>query len=191
MTDGPRRHSRFADAEGFTLIEMFAVLVVVSVISAIGFGSFGALKDIVQGDADMRLVEWQLKLARETAINQRRSVRVQFTNPNVISVIRNNIPNGTTTLSTIYFEHDAQYLQFNGMPDTPDGFGAAGPVDFGQAATVMFTADGMFTDANGTPVNGTVFIGQPGRPRTARAVTVFGATARIRAFRWDGTGWRQ
>ena len=82
-----------------------------------------------------------------------------------------------------------QFLQFPGLPDTSDGFGAAGPVDLGGATTAFFVADGMLVDAAGTPVSGTVFLGVPDQPTTARAVTVFGGTGRVRGYSWSGTAW--
>ena len=185
-----RRSHVYAGTEGFSLIEVLVVLALSATVLAITVGFFRAALNTFQGDADMRVVEWQLKLARETAINQRRSVEIRFTNPNLITVLRHNIPNGTTVISTIYLEHNTKFMIFPGAPDTPDSFGNAAPVFFNNAAAVMFTADGMFTDPTGTPVNGTVFFGQPGRQTTARALTVFGPTARIRSFRWNGTQWR-
>jgi len=166
------------------------VLALSAGILGIMFGPFQSLQATYQGDSDMRVVEWQLKLARETAINQRRSIEIKFTNPNLITVTRDNLPNGTTVISTIYLEHNAQFMQFPGQVDTPDKFGNTTAICFGGATAIMFTADGMFVDQNGNPVNGTIFIGQPGRPFTSRALTVFGSTARIRSYRWNGTGWR-
>jgi prepilin-type N-terminal cleavage/methylation domain-containing protein len=189
VTANPEKPGR-SDA-GFSLLELIFVLAITSLLCGIMFGSFQSLSATIQGDADMRVVEWQLKLARETAINQRRSIEVQFTAPNFIKLVRNNLPNGTTVISTIYLEHNARFVQFTGQGDTPDLFGNASSIDFGAATTkVMFTADGMLVDQSGNPINGTIFIGQLGRPATSRALTVFGPTARIRAYRWNGTHWR-
>jgi prepilin-type N-terminal cleavage/methylation domain-containing protein len=176
--------------DGMSLIELIVVLAITSIISGIVFGGFSNYRATVQGDADMRLVEWQLKLARETAINQRRAIEVHFTNPNLITLVRDNIPNGTTTISTVYLEHSTKFMQFAGEPDSPDGFGNAAPVSFSGALTVMFTADGMLTDQLGNPTNGSVFLGEVGHPMSARVLTVFGAAARIRSYRWNGTAWR-
>ncbi len=172
------------------MVELLIVAALMTTVLAIGLGFFRAATATVQGDADLRILEWQLKLAREVAINQRRSVEVRFTAPNMVTVVRRNIPTGTTLMSTAVLEHNAQFMLFGSVPDTPDGFGRAAPVSFGGATTIMFTPDGMFTDATGNPVNGSVFLGQPGRVTTARALTVFGPTATIRTYRWDGSGWR-
>jgi Tfp pilus assembly protein FimT len=175
---------------GFGLTSTLVVLAIAGVILAISVGFFRNAADSIQGDADMQTIYGQLKVARETAINQRRSVEVQFTAPNTVTLLRHNIPNGTTVISSAVMEHNAQFLLFAGLPDTPDGFGRATAVDLSGATTVMFTADGMFTDQNGQPVNASIFIGQAGHTLTARAMTVFGATAQIRTYRWNGSAWR-
>ena len=41
-------------------------------------------------------------------------------------------------------------------------------------------------DSNGDLLNGTLFLGIPGSRNSARAITVFGMTALMRAWRWDG-----
>jgi prepilin-type N-terminal cleavage/methylation domain-containing protein len=181
---------RHRDA-GFGMTELVIVLAMLAVVMSLGIGFFRTAASTLQGDANLRILEWQLKLAREFAINQRRAVEVRFTGTNFISVVRRNIPNGETLLSTAALEHGTQFLLFAGQPDTPDGFGRAAATDFGGAAAVMFTADGMFTDPAGNPINGSVFLGQPARPMTSRSLTVFGPTARIRVYRWNGTEWRR
>jgi hypothetical protein len=173
------------------MVEIMATLGFVMVILAIAVGFYPPAIATIQGDADMRILNWQLKLARELAINQRRSVQLTFVAPNQIQVFRNEIPTGQTLVSQAVLEHNTQYWLFAGQPDTPDGFGRPTAISFSGAATVMFTADGMLTDAAGNPVNGSIFLGQPGRPLTSRALTVFGPTATIRTYRWNGTQWRR
>jgi len=173
------------------MVEIMATLGFVMVILAIAVGFYPPAIATIQGDADMRVLNWQLKLARELAINQRRTVQLNFVAPNQIQVFRNEIPAGQTLVSQAVLEHNTQYWLFAGQPDTPDGFGRPTAISFSGAATVMFTSDGMLTDAAGNPVNGSIFLGQPGRPLTSRALTVFGPTATIRTYRWNGTQWRR
>jgi hypothetical protein len=172
-------------------MEVLIVFLLMSSVLGIGLGGFTTALNTVRGDASMNIVLWQLKLARETAINQRRSVDVNFTPPNFISVVRRNIPNGTTVVSTAVLEHRSQFYFFPTIPDTPDAFGRTAPVDFNGAATVLFNAEGQTTDPAGNIINGTVFIGKVGEPLTARALTVFGPTAAIRTYRWNGSAWRR
>ena len=161
MTD---RVSRPNVQAGFTLIELLTVIALASVVLAMFVGFFPRAAAMVQGDADLRIVNWQLKLAREMAINQRRAVQLQFIPPNQVQIVRQEFGGGTTVLGTSVLEHNTQFTLFAGQPDTPDGFGNPTPVSFSGAASVMFTADGMLTDAAGNPVNGSVFLGQPGKP---------------------------
>ncbi len=78
-----------------------------------------------------------------------------------------------------------------GLPDTPDGFGNAAPVDFGGVNQMVFRAEGIFTDGNPNldPLNGTVFIAVRDDPLSARAATIFGSSALVRGFRWTGSQW--
>ncbi len=173
------------------MVEIMATLGLVMVILAIAIGFYPPAVATIQGDADMRILHWQLKLARETAINQRRRVRLNFVMPNQVQVIRQDIPAGTTLISSAVLEHNTRFLLFAGQPDTPDGFGRPTAVSFSGVGIVEFTADGMLTDALGNPVNGSICLGQAGRPLTSRAITVFGPTATIRTYRWNGTQWRR
>ena len=175
---------------GFTVLELLLVMVISVTMLSLSLGGFSSALDTVRGDASMNKVQWQLKLARETAINQRRAVEIRFTPPNFLSVVRRNIPNGETVVSTAVLEHMTSFLVFPAFPDTPDGFGNALAVDFGAATAVMFNSEGQLVDETGAILNGTVFIGRVGAPMTARALTVFGPTSAIRTWRWNGSEWR-
>jgi prepilin-type N-terminal cleavage/methylation domain-containing protein len=175
---------------GFTLIELLAVMFLAVTILSIGLGGFTTALDTVRGDASMNKVLWQLKLAREAAINQRRAVEIRFTPPNFMTVVRRDIPAGETVISTAVLEHSTNFLRFAGQPDTPDGFGAADAIDFGIATAFQFNAEGQFVDQAGNLLNGSIFIGRSAAPNTARALTIFGPTSSIRTYRWNGTAWR-
>lgn len=166
------------------------VLLVSLTVLALGIGGFRTALDTLRGDASMNIVHWQLKMARETAINQRRSVELRFTPPNFMSIVRLNIPAGTTEISTAVLEHQTQFYVFPSIADTPDAFGNASAVDFGAATAIRFNSEGRLVDETGTVLNGTVFVGKPNAPMTARALTIFGPTSAIRTYRWNGAGWR-
>ena len=100
------------------------------------------------------------------------------------------VQTGTTTLRTIELENKMQLrLDPAVSADTPDHFGNATATSFGATGSRMFTSEGTFVDANGDILNGTVFISTPGLQNSGRAVTVMGATALIRSWRWDGKKW--
>ena len=185
------RHRRRADSDcGFTLIETMMALGLIAVMSAIAALVMpGALRS-ANADSGASRVAAVLRTAREQAISQRRNVRVTFTAPNQIVVTRINVPaTTTTTLGTTVLETGIAFQLFPGVPDTPDAFGNLSATAFGAATTVMFTSEGTFVDQNGDPANGTVFLGRAADPLSARAVTVFGPTALIRQWRWNGSQW--
>jgi type II secretory pathway pseudopilin PulG len=178
-------------AAGFTLIETLLVVSFFSVMAGITIIAFSAAARQLRGDSNVRIVTWQLQVARELAMSQRRDVEVQFIAPNQIATFRHEIPNGTTLLSTVYLEGNVHYQLFSGVPDTPDAFGNVAPISFGPATRLQFTSEGTFVDQVGQPVSGSIFFGVSAQKETARAITVFGPTGRVHGYRWDGSIWKR
>jgi hypothetical protein len=117
-------------------------------------------------------------------------MEIQFVGGNWVRVGRHEAPGiATTVLRSVALESNATFTLAPGVPDTPDAFGNANAVAFGVANTVMFGTDGTLIDGNGNPLNGTVFLSIISQPESARAVTVLGATGRIRGYRWWGGVW--
>jgi hypothetical protein len=108
-----------------------------------------------------------------------------------VQISREEVPGpATTVLSTMLFENNAQFSLVPGIPDTPDAFGNSSAVYFGAATQIRFGTDGTLIDQSGNVLNGTVFVSIPNQARSFRAVTVLGATGRVRAYRWDGANWK-
>ena len=164
-------------------------IVIIGLVSAMAVVQIGAAREAIAGDSGMRTIVAQLNLARELSIAQRRNMQLQFTAGNTMQISRLEVPNGTTPLSSEVLEGGVEYALVPGVPDTPDAFGNAQAVYFGAAAAVMFTSDGTLVDATGNPINGTIFLTIGGTARSVRAVTILGATGRVRAFRWSGNQW--
>src|SRR6267378_315278 len=61
----------------------------------------------------------------------------------------------------------------------------------GGPPIMKFSTTGAFIDGGNSLVNGTVFLGIPGKPSTARAISILGATGRVREYHWDGTQWQE
>ena len=180
---------RLERTSGFAMIELLMVVAIGATLAGMTVIATGSALRIVRGDSGQLQVMSQIRMARELAVNQRRAMQVQFWIPNEIRIVRQELPTGTTLVNQAFLEGNVQFLQFAGLPDTPDGFGASGPVDLGGATLAYFAADGMLVDASGTPVNGSVFLGVQDQLTTARAVTVFGGTGRVRGYTWNGTAW--
>jgi prepilin-type N-terminal cleavage/methylation domain-containing protein len=175
---------------GFTFVELLVTMAIAATVMGICVAWVPPMTEVMQADADLQVLKSQISLARDAAMNHRRSVELEFIPPNVLQVTRQNLPNGTTVLARVVLEHGTIYTKFSDSPDTPDGFGANGEINLSGAGRVFFTAEGTLTDVNGNPVNASVFIGQPGKRLTARSVTIFGPTARVRGYRWNGAAWR-
>jgi hypothetical protein len=158
-------------------------------------------------DAAMDQVLGQLRQAREYAITNRRYVQVSFATvaniPQITLTQRNDLTSGAgftnPVLSTVAIHAPEQFF-YGGGPDTPDALGqplAGGGIEFGGISGgpiggMLFQSDGeMVNGVTYLPINGTVFLGQTGPNTTARALTVLGATGRVRAWKGSGTGWAQ
>jgi prepilin-type N-terminal cleavage/methylation domain-containing protein len=177
-------------AAGFTLVELMVVVGIIAVAGAISVLVMPSAVKVAKADGAVTAMNAALRTAREQAISQRRNMRVTFTNPNQIDVLREATSGtGTTAVSTTFLPEGARFQLYGGVPDTPDAFGNATAVRFGTATTYRFTSEGSFVDQNGDALNGTVFIGRSNEALSARAITIFGPTALIRQWRWDGRQW--
>lgn len=174
------------------MVEVMVVLAITGVLVGMAVLQIEAARPSMVGDGGMRTVVGQMHMARERAITERRFMRVVFTPSNLVQVVREEVPGPTTTVvSERIMEGNVEFQQLDDITDdTPDAFGDDGPIDFGSATVMKFTPDGQLVDGDGNSINGTVFLAMSGAPRSARAVTVLGATGRIRSYRWDGKSWK-
>jgi prepilin-type N-terminal cleavage/methylation domain-containing protein len=186
MTKFPGRDS------GFTLVEMLMVVAVLGVVFAMAVGLTPSLVNSTRSDSSLVSTINAVELARNRAIGERREFQLVFTPPNIIQVIRIDVPGpGTTTVLNTFLDNGQQYVKFTGVADTPDAFGNASAIDFGLTPTIRFTSDGSLLDSSGDPINGSVFFGDPARTTSARAITIFGATGLIHAWKYDGRQWTE
>jgi type II secretory pathway pseudopilin PulG len=190
MTSYPRRRS---EAAGFSVVELLFAMGIMAVLAGMAVFQIGQSRPGALADGAMRVVLSQMNAARELAITQRRNMRLTFQN-GTVTIIREEVPGPTlTTITSIPFEGGLQFLTIAGVPDTPDGFGNASAVNFptatGTPPEVKFSSEGTFINQDGTTLNGSVFIALPNQKMSARGVTVFGSTGRVRGFRWNGSAW--
>jgi prepilin-type N-terminal cleavage/methylation domain-containing protein len=180
---------------GFSLLEMMVTLAVTGIVSGMAAANLTDARRAMQSDGAMRVVMTELTTAREMAVTQRRNMEVQFISgngANWVRIIRHEVPGiGTTVLRSVALESHATFSLIPGLPDTPDAFGRTAAIDFGAAQTILFGTAGTLIDGNGNPLNGSVFLAINGVPLTARAVTVLGATGRVRGYKWYGGVWNR
>jgi prepilin-type N-terminal cleavage/methylation domain-containing protein len=185
---------RVRHAKGFTLLETLLVVAIGLVLTALAMPVSAEFIKWARADSSAEFTLRAIAQARDIAVAQRRNIELTFIEPNRIRLERQDIDEngavtGKTQLSEVILENGLQFLQYPGIPDTPDAFGADAAISFGGVAPVMFTSDGSFVDSQGDVVNGTVFVGTPRQPLTARAVTIFGVSGLTRVWKWRGDQW--
>jgi type II secretory pathway pseudopilin PulG len=189
--------SRLGQNDGFSLVEIGIGLMLACTLAGFALINMGAVMPGIRANQAMYQTVSQLRQGRQLAIAQRREIQLRFTGDTGISLVRNEFPEGEHVLSEVSLNKDCQFIKSDDIDmDTPDEFGPdelgeMGALDFGGADTLTFLSDGTLVDELGNPVNGTIFIGLPDHPEMARAVTILGATGRIRGYRWTGEEWIQ
>ena len=183
---------------GYSAVELLIVMSVLVVLSTVAVLGWRGTNQAFLATAGMDDVVGQLRTARQLAISERRSIEIAFNGPNQIQLT----PETTTgaqvapnPFAPVTLSSGVQFLYF-GTGDTPMAFGTCGVVCLVAAgaapvAPVHFVSNGSLTDNNNNFVNGTVFLGLPNQKGTARAVTILGATGRVRPYYWDGAKWNE
>jgi type II secretory pathway pseudopilin PulG len=183
--------------QGFSLLEGLIAIAMIMIISGMVVIKFGTVIPSAKANSAMDQMLYQLRSARARAIAHRREVQIKFVGTNQLTVSE-LWPVGTPPApTTVSFEGGATYIVFNALGDIPApyNFGNTQPIFFnglsGGPPIMKFTTNGSFIDGGNTLVNGTVFLGISGNPSTARAVSILGATGRVREYHWDGTTWQE
>ena len=182
---------------GFSLMELLVAVAIISVILGMALLNYGNILPNFRANSAMDQLLYQLRSARERAIAHRREVQVQFVGTNQLTITEIWLLGTAPPASTVSFEGGAQYIILPGVPDLPApfNFGNTVPVYFGGLSggppIMKFSTTGALIDGGNTLVNGTVFMGIPGKPSTARAISILGATGRVREYHWDGSQWQE
>jgi Tfp pilus assembly protein FimT len=173
------------------MIEMVVVAAIIAVVMAVAVLSFGtALRGSHVNTAVQTTVN-ELRKAHEEAVDRRLLYTVTFVPPGTIVTQRTITGQPPVTERTISLPNDVQFLALAGIPAagaTPDGFGiGTAAIDFDQAnggggTAIFFKPDGTATDALGNPNDGVVYLAQPGQLYSSHAVTMFGATGRLKVW---------
>ncbi|HEX2711771.1 MAG TPA: GspH/FimT family pseudopilin [Candidatus Acidoferrales bacterium] len=176
---------------GFSAIELVGGISLLAIVMGFAVVTMDGARPGIQANGAMNQVVAQLHAARDMAMAERRSYQIRFTPPGQIQLRRLGVHSGFTDLPYVSLGNAAQFTLFAGLPDTPEGFGNSEAVSFGNTTTLTFLSNGRMVDSHGALLNGTVFLGIPGQPETARAVTIAGATGHVTAYYWTGSGWEE
>jgi type II secretory pathway pseudopilin PulG len=185
--------------QGFSLLEALTAIAILMIVGGMAIMNFSSVIPNAKANSAMDQMLYQLRSARARAIAHRREVQIQFVGTNQLR-ISEIWPAGTGTPpapTTVSFEGGAKYIVFNTLPDIPApyNFGNSTAIYFGGVSggppVMKFTTNGSFIDGGNSLVNGTVFLGITGNSRTARAISILGATGRVRQYHWDGSQWQE
>lgn len=206
-----RSSNRDCGARGFSLLEMMIVICVMMIIGGIAFMAVQpALRDAKVNQAFENAM-MPLRVARQRAIAERKQYIVCYGiaapagaltpmgAPTAQSIQTFRWDAGTalsaaTQITAITLPQDIQFQTIAGLPNgaatVPDGFGnATVALDFDQNVAgaiknqVMFMPDGSAHDVNGNLNSGILYLARNGDLYSSRAVTLYGATGRIRGWR--------
>jgi prepilin-type N-terminal cleavage/methylation domain-containing protein len=205
------RHSR-----GFSLLELMITMAIGLTASVIAVMSFVPVMNSQHVSDAYNTTLTTLRRAHDQAQNDMRIYLVSFAAPGTITVSQTDpaggnvgcvIPASGATLLTATLPSDVTFQIQPGVPTsnttaptTPDAFGtAAFPIDFDQGYNpgytyICFNPDGTATDASGNINNGVVYLGRSTDLYSARAITLWGTTGRIRGWRLytnSGNHWSQ
>jgi len=192
--------------QGFSLLEMMMVIAIIFIITTFSVMAWQPMNKQQHVTDAYNTTLSTMRWARDQAAADMRVYVVSFTAPGTITVTQNTTAG--PLLSTATLPSDITFHIEPGIPTspsvaptTPDGFGSGYyPIDFDQgvggggATVIYFQPDGTALDAAGNINNGVVYFGRPGELTSTRAITVWGATSRLRGWRLytnPSTVWRQ
>ena len=192
-----RQHS------GFSLLEMMIVVAIALTLAGVTAMAWVPVMKQQHVTTAYNQTLGTLRRARDQAAADMRIYVVTFTAPGTITVQQagpGNItcpvaPSGTVLMTTV-LPTDILFQVEPGVPTspavpptTPDGFGTGAlAIDFDEPTnpgqnSICFNPDGSATDSLGNINNGVVYLGRTGDVYSARAITLWGTTGRIRGFR--------
>jgi prepilin-type N-terminal cleavage/methylation domain-containing protein len=194
---------------GFSLIEIAIVLALILIVAAVSTMTLQPALNANHIAEAYNTTLTTMRQARDMSVAQRQIYFVTLSNavaPNTITITQGSTG---TVISTYSLPTDVNFNAEPGLPNspvapptTPDGFGVGTTaIDFDQGIVggvknvIYFYPDGSAQDALGNINSGVVYMDQPGKIQTSRAITLWGGTGRLRGWHLWPNGaayyWRQ
>ena len=180
-------------------MEILMVTGLVAVVGAFSMMIIGPALEARNVEMAVRTVSTQMQRARQFSVDARRRTRVTFTTPSTITVDEQapvSQGGAWTQVSTVELpgdmelEIDAATVGTTGPPSPSGTYSTSQVADFSGASQVFFLPNGSAVTSAGLTSNGVVYVAQPSKVETTRAVTLFGSTGKIKRYKYvTGTGW--
>lgn len=187
--------------QGFSLLEMMMVIALTLTLAAFARMAFVPTLNQTHTTSAYNSTMGTLRRARDQAAADMRIYVVTFTAPGTITVAQSTatscqVPPAGPVLVTTVLPSDVSFQIEAGVPTsnttaptTPDAIGTAAlAIDFDEpyspgTTSICFNPDGTATDVLGQVNSGIVYLGRNNDTYSARAITMWGTTGRIRGWR--------
>ncbi|HSR49353.1 MAG TPA: hypothetical protein VLV83_00915 [Acidobacteriota bacterium] len=167
-------------------MEILSVFAMVALLAAVAVPMMNTAIRESRLNSAHDFVTMELRRARQAAVDFRRNHRLTVNADGSITLERQEMPSRDwTVVKTEFLPAGMTFAPPTGAPTgeaSPDGLGGEA-IDFGGANLVFFRPDGSARDQVGNIVNGIVYVSSETNPDRGKAVTLLGATGRIKP--WD------
>lgn len=191
---------------GFSLIELMVTVTIILIVSGVALMAMQPLLQFQRVANGYNTTLGAIRQARDFAVAQRQQYSVTFSNAAVPNTIVITQAGNGNVVATYQLPTDVAFVAVAGIPTAanavPDGFGAGAQaiqfdwnVPAGNPNMIYFMPDGTAQDIAGNVNNGVIYIARSTQLYSSHAITVWGATGRIRGWRLYqggvGSYWRQ
>jgi Tfp pilus assembly protein FimT len=192
-TDTLHRSGRHA---GFTVIELLIVMSLGIALAAFAVFQSRAGMSTFRANSAMNSLKAKLNSTREMAMSRQRDIKITFNGTNGVDFFMVNPDASLTKVDNVALEGGSTFVstfdQLTGKTNLDswctDSKNLFANLD-GQT-TLRFNSDGALIDGTTRQlVSGCMYIGVSGTNSTARAISLFGSTGRMRTYRYVASAW--
>ena len=194
---------------GRSMIEVLAVVAIASILTAVAVPQVISARRMIRSASLPREIATQLRFARQQAMSQRQAFTFQYDDSAKQITIIDHQATGYSLLTASGYPNTAGSITALTVPLGGGGGLPASEISFGvptgitvsalddtstptalssNTVTITFQPDGRVLDANGNPVNRTLFFYNNKIPnQTACAISVLGSAGRIKIWRYTAS----